>query len=39
LHKIILVVTEWCKLRTNEEINLLIKHADIVGYIKTHRIR
>jgi len=39
LHKIILAVSEWRKIRTNEEIDLLIEHAGVVGYMKAHGIR
>jgi len=28
-----------CRIRTNEEIDVLIKHADVVMYIKTQSIR
>jgi len=39
LHKIILVDSEWWKIRTNEEIDLLIEYAGVVGYMKAHGMR
>jgi hypothetical protein len=38
LDKIILVLSDWWKVRISEEIYLLMKHADIVRDIKAHGI-
>lgn len=38
MHKTVLVVSECCKIRTNEEINLLIKQADVIGCVKARGI-